>query len=119
MKINEIRLVTEIPKDGSGSIDVLIRSESGYTYCMEVCTPSYFTQEMAEENENFIKPQNPKIIVRKLEECTIREAITAYTKNDAYWLKLFQFSSEIDLSILDKLQEDHYKKQKKWMQEYL
>ena len=43
------------------------------------------------------------IIVKKLTKKIIEEAILYYAKNDAYWLKLYHFGSDVDLSVLNKL----------------
>ena len=59
---------------------------------------------MKQEKINFIRPDRPKIIVKKLTEPIVREAIEAYAENDGYWLKLFQFGDDIDTSVLNKLE---------------
>jgi len=64
---------------------------------------------MEQEKINFIMPDTPKIIVRKLTEQIVREAIQAYPENDGYWLKLFQFGDDIDISVLNKLEAEHRK----------
>jgi hypothetical protein len=40
----------------------------------------------------------------------VRKAIEAYAENDGYWLKLYQFGDDIDISVLNKLEEEHRKK---------
>lgn len=43
---------------------------------------------MEQEKTNFITPEAPKIIVKKLTKEVVAEAIQAYAKNDGYYLKL-------------------------------
>ena len=64
---------------------------------------------MEQEKTNFITPDTPKIIVKKLTEQIVREAIQAYVENDGYWLKLCQFGDDIDISILNKMEAEHRK----------
>ena len=64
---------------------------------------------MEQEKTNFITPDTPKIIVKKLTEQIVREAIQAYAENDGYWLKLCQFGDDIDISILNKMEAEHRK----------
>ena len=47
--------------------------------------------------------------MRKLTQEIIAEAIEAYAKDNAFWLKLYAFASEIDISVLDELQAKHVK----------
>ena len=54
-------------------------------------------------------PDTPKIIVKKLTEQIVREAIQDYAENDGYWLKLCQFRDDIDISVLNKLEEEYRK----------
>lgn len=59
-------------------------------------------------------PDTPKIIVKKLTEQIVREAIQAYAENDGYWLKLCQFGDDIDISVLNKLEEEDRKGWQVW-----
>ena len=69
---------------------------------------------MVQEKINFIRPDIPKIIVKKLTEQIVREAIQAYAENDGYWLKLCQFGDDIDISVLNKLEAEHRKEWEGW-----
>ena len=59
-------------------------------------------------------PDISKIIVKKLTEQIVREAIEAYAENDGYQLKLCQFRDDIDISVLNKLEEEHHKEWEGW-----
>jgi hypothetical protein len=106
MKIKTIRILEEIIDLELDSLDVLVECENGYTYVVVVTTPAYLADEMAQEKINYIKPQSPIIIVKKLTKQIIEEAILAYAENDAYWLKLCHFGHLIDISVLNQLQEE-------------
>ena len=82
MKIKTIRIVEEIIDLELDCLDVIVESESGYTYAVVVTTPAYLADEMAQENINYIKPQSPIIIVKKLTEQIIKEAISAYAEDN-------------------------------------
>lgn len=47
--------------------------------------------------------------MRKLTQEIITEALEAYAKDNAFWLKLHVFASEIDISVFDELQAKHVK----------
>lgn len=64
---------------------------------------------MDQEKSNFSKPRDLGIVVRKLTQEIITEALEAQAENNAFWLKLHQFASEIDISVFDELQVKHVK----------
>ena len=106
MRIKSIRILEEIRDLELDSLDVLVECENGYTYVVVVTTPEYLADELVQENINYIRPQSPIIIVRKLTKQIIEEALLAYAENDAYWLKLCHFGHLIDISVLNQLQEE-------------
>jgi len=58
---------------------------------------------------NFLEPGCLFIIVRKLTMKIIEKVINAYLQNDAYWLKLDNFSTNIDNDMFNRLQKDQDK----------
>ena len=56
---------------------------------------------MANENNDFLSPGDPIIIVRKMTKQVVEEAIKAYAKDQAYYLKFY--SAELDTRTLDVL----------------
>jgi hypothetical protein len=60
-------------------LDVLVENEDGYVYTIFVSKPGDFIDQMEQEKINFIMPDTPKIIVKKLTEKIVREAILVYT----------------------------------------
>ena len=109
MKIKRIEFAYEITDSYMDNLDVFVENEDGYTYSIVVSTPGDLVDQMVQEKINFIRPDTPKIIVKKLTEPIVREAIEAYAENDGYWLKLCQFGDNIDISVLNKLEEEHRK----------
>ena len=109
MKIKIIEFAHEITDPHMDNLDVFVENEDGYTYTIVVSTPGDLVDQMVQEKINFIRPDTPKIIVKKLTEPIVREAIEAYAENDGYWLKLCQFGDDIDISVLNKLEEEHRK----------
>lgn len=114
MKIKRIEFAHEITDPQMDNLDVFVENEDGYTYTIVVSTPGDLVDQMEQEKINFIRPDTPKIIVRKLTESIVREAIEAYAENDGYWLKLCQFGDDIDISVLNKLEEEHRKEWEGW-----
>lgn len=106
MKIKRIEFLHEITDIENESVDVAIEDENGNTYTMDVSTPGDLQDAMEQEKTNFITPGAPKIIVKKLTKEIVTEAIQAYARNEGYYLKLYQFADEIDISIFNKLAEE-------------
>ena len=106
MKVKSIEILEEIIDLELDILDVIVESKSGYTYVVIITTSAYLADEMTQENTNYIKPQSPIIIVKKLIEQIIEEAISAYAEDNEYWLKLCNFGHLIDISVLNQVQED-------------
>ena len=64
---------------------------------------------MNDNSVNFIKPEEPLIIVKPLTQQFIEAAINEYALNDGSWLKLHQFADTMDIFILNNLLEEHLK----------
>jgi hypothetical protein len=109
MLVRNIRILDEITDIENDSIDVCVDSEDGYTFTVSVATTKHLLQRMDEEKSNFVNPNELSIVVRKLTQEIITEALEAYAEDNAFWLKLHQFANEIDISVFDKLQAKHVK----------
>lgn len=109
MLIKNIQILDEITDIENDSIDVCVDSEDGYTFTVSIATIKYLLRKMDEEKSNFSNPADLVIIVRKLTPEIITEALEAYAEDDAFWLKLHQFASSIDISVFDELQAKHVK----------
>ena len=55
--------------------------------------PGDLVDQREQEKINFIMPDTPKIIVKKLTEQIVREAIQAYAENDGRKIKTILLSS--------------------------
>ena len=109
MLIRNIRILDEITDIENDSIDVCVDSEDGYTFTVSIATTKHLLQRMDDEKSNFSDPNELVIVVRKLTQEIITEALEAYAEDNGFWLKLHQFASEIDISVFDELQAKHVK----------
>jgi hypothetical protein len=109
MLIRNIRILDEITDIENDSIDVCVDSEDGYTFTVSIATTKHLLQRMDEEKSNFSNPNELIIVVRKLTQEIITEALEAYAEDNGFWLKLHEFASEIDISVFDELQAKHVK----------
>ena len=109
MLIKNIRILDEITDIENDSIDVCVDSEDGYTFTVSIATTKHLLQKMDEEKSNFSNPSELVIIVRKLTQEIITEALEAYAEDNAFWLKLYDFACEIDISVFDELQAKRVK----------
>ena len=91
------------------NIDVFVELEDGYTHTVVIATFKNLLSLMDKEKMDFSEPGCPFIIVKKLTKDIIEETIKAYPEDDAYWLKLYQFSGDIDMATFNKLQDEHIK----------
>lgn len=81
-----------------------MQSKDGYTFIVSIATTKSILQRMDQEKSNFSNPSDLFIVVRKLTQEIITEALEAYAEDNAYWLKLHQFAGQIDTSVFDELQ---------------
>ena len=109
MLIRNIRILDEITDIENDSIDVCVDSEDGYTFTVSIATTKHLLHRMDEEKSNFSNPNELTIVVRKLTQEIITEALEAYAEDNAFWLKLHHFSGFIKSDMFNKLQEDQDK----------
>ena len=110
IEIDETDL-TEIEDIYNANIQVYITLQDGFCLSTIVGTPKNLQYLMEKDKVNFYKPGLPWIIVQKLTMEIIYEAIEAYMNDqpDGYWLKLYYFATDIDISVFDKLQAEEIK----------
>ena len=67
---------------------------------------------MEKDEVNFWEPGLPWVIVQKLTKEIIHEAIQAYkdARPNGYWLKLYYFATDIDITVFDQLQAQEIKR---------
>ena len=89
LKIKSVELVHEVIDLENDFVDVVVRDT------MAVITPTNLLKVMNDNSVNFIKPEEPLIIVKQLTQQFIEAAINEYALNDGYWLKLHQFADTV------------------------
>ena len=109
MRIKKIRFIDEVRDEYNDSIDVGVVFEDGHSYTIVVRTPDDLVEEMLQEKTNFLQLGSPIIVVKKLTKEIVTEAIKVYAEGEGYWLKLCQFSDELDISVLNKLDAEYRK----------
>jgi hypothetical protein len=103
MKIKKILWPDQFKVEIDGSIEIYVQDDNYYTYTVFITTPEDLVKEMIQQKINFIRPEIPKVIVKKLTKEIITEAIESYAADDGFWLKLHQFGNAVDISVLNKL----------------
>ena len=89
LKIKSVELVHEVIDLENDFVDVVVRDT------MAIITPTKLLKVMNDNSVNFIKPEEPLIIVKQLTQQFIEAAINEYALNDGYWLKLHQFADTV------------------------
>ena len=109
MKIEIIEFAHEITDPYIDNTDIFVENEDGYIYMIVVSRPNNLLDEMKQEKMNFIMPDTPKIILKKLTEQIVTEAIQVYAENDGDQLRLCQFGDDIYISVLNKMELEQRK----------
>ena len=91
MKVKSVIFPTPIDECNllCDNIDVFIKLEDEKEFCVTVATIEWIIQNM---KNGFLEPGAPNIIVTKLQEDIIENAINKYASDDAYWLKVCSLS---------------------------
>ncbi len=105
MKIKEIEYDIPLEKlvDGKGSLDVLVTLEDGSDYLVEVTTLQFL--EVLMEEDKFVPPELPYIIVSEFTNEIIKAAIQEYidAEEDSYWLKLYHVTATLEIQDLNEI----------------
>ena len=80
-------------------MDVSVNLENDRNYRVVVGTPKNLLRLMENEKSNFLSPKDPIVIVQKMTQEVVEEAIQAYAENEAYSLKFY--AAELDTKTLD------------------
>ncbi|MGC6767336.1 hypothetical protein ACYSNR_03795 [Enterococcus sp. LJL128] len=111
MKVLNIEYPTTLDKINdptNDNIDVFVTLEDGFSYTVVVATIKNIEHMM--EN-GYLEEGPPFIIVDELQEDTIRRAIEAHAKGNAYWLKLHYLSNSITddlfVSMLEEIEKSN------------
>ena len=111
MKIKEISYLDPRVDLENDCLDVFVTLENDDYYLIEVTTPKFFYTLMEKFKSNFVPPGYPYIIVSKLTDDIIRDAIQEFidTKEDSYWLKLYHITATLNI---EDINEILYRKEK-------
>jgi len=104
MKVESITFLSDL-KDVKEifdyNMDVSVNLENGRNYVLVVGTPKNLLRLMENEKSDFLSPEDPIVIVKKMTKEVVEEAIKAYAEDDAYCLKFY--SADLDVKTLDVL----------------
>jgi len=103
MKIESIEFIFGVENIFDDITDVSVKLENGHTYVVVVATPKYLLTLMDDEKSDFLSPDGPMIVVRKLTKEVVEKAIEAYAEDEAYYLKFY--AADLDVKTLDVLKD--------------
>jgi len=115
MKIKEI-FYLHLPQNREDDcLDVCVTLENNGTYLIEVTTPQFFSNLMKESKSNFVSPNYPYIIVSKLTDEIIQNAIQEFVdeREDSYWLKLYLAAPLFEIEELNEVLDRNAKENEK------
>lgn len=110
LELDETQL-NEIEDVYNSNTEVFVRLQDEFPLTIVVGTPKNLQYLMEKDKVNFYGPGLPWIIVKKLTKEIIQEAIKAYIddKPEGYWLKLYHFATDIDISVFNQIQDQEIK----------
>ena len=110
IKIKKIEYLIP-PRDiFNDALDVFVTLEDDYCtddfrYFIEITTPQFLSTMMEKENNTFLLPDYPCIIVSKLTDDIIRAAIESFINSDdeVHWLKLYHIMPKLTMNEIDEI----------------
>lgn len=105
MKIESIKILSEIENIFDANVDVSVKLENGHTYVVVVATQKNLLTLMDYEKGDFLSPGDPMIVVRKLTKEVVEKAIEAYAEDEAYYLNFY--AAHLDVKTLNVLKDRH------------
>ena len=109
MKIREIRYPTsiELLDPDNDNMDVFVEIEDGTVFTFVVWTPANFYDQMDRDDVDYLMPGRPPIVVRKLTDENIRNAMEAFLEeNNGYWFKVYYLAGDNDGAFDMKLMDE-------------
>lgn len=115
IELDETHL-NEIEDVYNSNIEVFVTLQDKFTLTIVIGTPKNLQYLMEKDKVNFYGPGLPWIIVQKLTTEIIHEAVEAYMNDrpDSYWLKLYHFATDIDITVFDQLQAEEVEQSNKY-----
>ena len=110
IELDETNL-NEIEDVYNSNIEVFVTLQDEFPLTIVVGTPKNLQYLMEKDKVNFYGPGLPWIIVQKLTKEIIQEAIKAYIEDklEGYWLKLYHFATDIDITVFNQIQAQEIK----------
>ena len=110
IKIKKIKYLIP-PRDiFNDALDVFVTLDDdyctdGFCYFVEVTTPQFLSTIMDKENNAFLLPDYPCIIVSKLTDDIIKTAIESFINSDdeVRWLKLYHIIPKLDIQEINEI----------------
>ena len=106
-RVKSFRFISPEPEDVYNDMaDIFVTLEDDdFEYWIEMATPKSFSTYMEKNNQKFLEPRFPFIIVSELTPAVIEEALNAFAseREDAYWLKLYHLTVEFNIQDLNTL----------------
>lgn len=111
IKITEITFLADMKQIEdiyNDSLDVLVTAEGDpyyegeKNYLIEVVTPQWLISQMDKTQMDFLSPDYPFLVVRKITVAVIKEALKELVESeeDGYWLKFYHATSALNLNDL-------------------
>lgn len=122
IKITEITFLADMKQIEdiyNDSLDVLVTTEGDphyegeKHYLIDVATPQWLISQMDKTQMDFVSPDYPFLVVRKITVPVIKEALKELleSEDDGYWLKFYSTTSALTLndlhSIMDRMTKSH------------
>ena len=92
------------------SLDVLVFLEdehcsTEFAYEIEVTTPQGLSAIIEESGNSFLLPSYPYVIVSKLTDEIIHDAIQSFidTRDNSYWLKLYHVTATLNIEDINEI----------------
>jgi len=95
-------------------VDIFVTLEDDdFEYWIEMATPKAFSTYMEKNNQKFLEPRFPFIIVSELTSAVIEEALNAFAteREDAYCLKLYHLTVEFNRNDLNTMLHRYKKRE--------
>jgi hypothetical protein len=120
LKITKVRFPTPLSSVidiEDDNIDMFVELDNKYTFTLVVTTPRNLITLMEEEKIEYTPASSPMVIVKRITEENIMNALETYLENEAYWLKLYFLAGEIRIELLNDMLEEIWKENNELFEE--
>lgn len=96
MDITKIEYPSKWDNPINDNIDVFVTLKNGKTYCVTIATIAWVDEQVIKMG--YLLPST-YIIIAEFSDENIKRALTAYSSDDAYWLRLYSVSSGDEIPV--------------------